>query len=193
MCSPSSPPFCPHPLTLSLQHLQRGLCPSSSFFLGLGEQLPLLLHPLFPLLLLLLFLFLAFLLQTLLTRQNKDLNSAKTPILGSSSHLWTNFLSHLLLSLPLQFLQLPLSLLFLSFHALLLLQKQKSVRDQTKASVSSVTTFPSMPHLLHLGQGLLHGLDGGFAGTLLLLLLFLLLFSLLLLLVLLLLVALGLF
>lgn len=53
-------------LTLSLQHLQGGLGPSSRLPLGFGQQLALLLQPLLPLLLLLLLLLLALLLQTLL-------------------------------------------------------------------------------------------------------------------------------
>lgn len=59
-------------LTLSLQHLQGGLGPSSRLPLGFGEQLALLLQPLLPLLLLLLLLLLALQLQTLLTGDTRE-------------------------------------------------------------------------------------------------------------------------
>jgi len=58
-------------LTLSLQDPERGLGPGASFFLGLRQQLPLLLQPLLPLLLLLLLLLLTLLLQALLTGRNQ--------------------------------------------------------------------------------------------------------------------------
>lgn len=58
-------------LTLSLQHLEGGLGPSSGLPLGFSQQLPLLLQTLLPFLLLLLLLLLALLLQTLLMGQSR--------------------------------------------------------------------------------------------------------------------------
>lgn len=61
--------------TLSLQQHERGLSTSSSFLLGLRQQLPLLLQALLPLLLLLLLLLLALLLQALLQGQQNRCHS----------------------------------------------------------------------------------------------------------------------
>lgn len=101
---------------------------------------------------------------------------------------------YLFLPLLLQLLQPPLPLLLLFLGSLLLLQKQFNhfQISSTHPIMISMTTSPTMPHLLHLGQGLLHGLHCGLARSLLLLVFILVFLSFLLLLVFLLFVALRL-